>query len=87
MNDPGFSFGYKVQFSAPIVKPIKNRKQNLDLMQLWKMTRVWSGKNETDFDEATFTSVVQKEMLKLSNFSESRNGTCYLWKIRFVDCG
>jgi Ankyrin repeats (3 copies)/Ankyrin repeats (many copies) len=60
MNDPGFSFGYKVQFSAPIVKPIEKPEAKLGPdATLEDDARVGLEKMKLDFDEATFTSVVQ----------------------------
>jgi hypothetical protein len=60
MNDPGFSFGYKVQFSAPIMKPIEKPEARLGPdATLEDDARAALEKMKLDFDDATFTSVVQ----------------------------
>jgi hypothetical protein len=61
MNDPGFSFGYKVQFSAPIMKPIEKPEARLGPdATLEDDARAALEKMKLDFDDATFTSAVQK---------------------------
>ena len=60
MNDPGFSFGYKVQFSAPIVKPVEKPEARLGPdATLEDDARAALEKMKLDFDEDTFTSAVQ----------------------------
>ncbi|MCI0443422.1 ankyrin repeat domain-containing protein [bacterium] len=60
MNDPGFSFGYKVQFSAPIVKPIEKPEAKLGPnATLEDDAHLALEKMKLDFDEETFTSAVQ----------------------------
>jgi hypothetical protein len=60
MNDPGFSFGYKVQFSASIVKPIEKPEAKLGPdATIEDDARLGLEKMKLDFDEETFTSAVQ----------------------------
>lgn len=60
MNDPGFSFGYKVQFSASIVKPVEKPEARLGPdATMEDDARLGLEKMKLDFDEATFTSAVQ----------------------------
>jgi hypothetical protein len=60
MNDPGFSFGYKAQFSAPIVKAIEKPESRVGPgATLEDDARAALENMKLDFDDATFTSAVQ----------------------------